>query len=178
MLDTNEDCLSISPVNKKLNFEVEDPEEDRHSLLELQQFDLELSVHDLSLELQMNADKFSPMRTRSGVVYQSGLKRRKLHIRKKASIRSRTHSGQSGTGSMADCSGNDSDDPAETQQAEAEDRLSSPPPLSYMKNSVSRFPFGHSRPTVQDPPSSPISSYLRPADLQTVSVPPLAPVKT
>ena len=172
MLETP-DCLSISPVNKKLNFEVMDDGEN-HELQELHQFDLELDSIDLSLDISeelMKDDKFSPCRTRSGVVYESGLKRRKIltnsRRRKKAYTssarqRTRTSSGHSGTGSLADCSENDSDDHMSDHMmsdlAEAEERLSLPPPLNYLKEPVSRF--SHRRHQAGDIPSSPISSFL------------------
>ena len=164
MLDTA-DCLSISPVNKKLNFEVEGHEEEGHELQELHQFDLELDSIDLSLDISeelMKDDKFSPCRTRSGVVYESGLKRRKILLssrgRKKPNTRSRTSSGQSGAGSMADCSGNDSDISNIMEDlAEAEERLSLPPPLNYVNQ---RFDLPREPPHQHDIPSSPISSFM------------------
>jgi hypothetical protein len=71
-------------------------------------------------------DNFSPCRTRSGCVYESGLKKQRFRLRGSAkrvktertallanggegSERTRICSGQSGTGSIADCSENGSD---------------------------------------------------------------------
>ena len=69
-------------------------------------------------------DNFSPCRTRSGCVYESGLKKQRFRVRSSSKrvktsavspaarvsgVRSRACSGQSGTGSIADCSENGSD---------------------------------------------------------------------
>ena len=68
-------------------------------------------------------DNFSPCRTRSGCVYESGLKKQRFRLRSakrlktesaalangEATERTRVCSGQSGTGSIADCSENGSD---------------------------------------------------------------------
>ena len=78
-----------------------------------------------------NDDTFSPCRTRSGCVYESGMKKRKFRTQsskkklksagvkpvnlpdlptvESVSRRSRMASGQSGTGSVADCSENGSE---------------------------------------------------------------------
>ena len=70
------------------------------------------------------SENFSPCRTRSGCVYESGLKKRKFRLPKNGGKggltssgtgkstgggRSRISSGQSGTGSVADCSENGSE---------------------------------------------------------------------
>lgn len=183
LLDATE-CRPIIPVNKKLNFELDD-EDEGLQLQDLNQFDLELeSINNLSIDFQ-DDDKFSPCRTRSGVVYESGLKRRKeldssseKSRRKKRTFRLRhTSSAKSETGSMADCSENDSGDDRMSDLAEmdeSEKRLSLPPPLNYMKNPVSRIHLlERSRPTRldMDMPSSPLSSCIAEEHL-------LSPVKT
>jgi len=164
-------------VNKKLNFEVNDHEEDNNVLQDLQQFDMELDSVELAMDLseEMMHDKFSPCRTRSGRVYESGVKKRRLRLaskRSKKTMRSRTHSGQSGTGSLADCSENES----ETSNSEytediagpvhcALDRLDvclseAPPPLNYMKAPMSRLYQARDKSDNHDIPSSPISSCM------------------
>ena len=65
----------LSPVNKKLNFDLHDDEEG-DVLNDLNQFDLELDRLASDEELE-NFDKFSPCRTRSGLVYESGNKKHK-----------------------------------------------------------------------------------------------------
>ena len=160
----------MSPVNKRLNFEVND-EDDEEVLLELNQFDLELESADLALDEDiLKPDKFSPCRTRSGLVYESGLKKHRFRLaskQRKKKLRSRNHSGQSGTGSLADCSENES----ETSNSEytedivkpmpvAMDSNDNPPPLNYQKAPISKFSQVRERPDNNDIPSSPISSYM------------------
>ena len=80
----------MSPVNKRLNFEInnEDREEKLH---ELDQFDLELESVDLPAEDELlKPDKFSPCRTRSGLVYESGLKKRRFRVGSKQRKRNNT----------------------------------------------------------------------------------------
>ena len=163
-------------VNKKLNFEVEDAD-DEHVLQDLHQFDLELDSVEMAMDLseEIIQDKFSPCRTRSGRVYESGVKKRRLRLaskRSKKPMRTRTHSGQSGTGSLADCSENES----ETSNSEytqdlgghvhcALDRLDVcqsdvPPPLNYLKAPVSRLYQAREKTDHHDIPSSPISFMI------------------
>ena len=165
--------MSPVQVNKKLNFEVNDME-DEHVLQDLHQFDLELDSVEMAMDLSevMMQDKFSPCRTRSGRVYESGVKKRRLRLaskRSKKPMRSRTHSGQSGTGSLADCSENES----ETSNSEytedlnipvhcALDRLDVcqaevPPPLRHTKVPMSRLYQAREKSDHHDIPSSPIS---------------------
>lgn len=175
MLETD-DYVSISPVNKKLNFE---PEDEGQDLQELQQFDLELDTITYGKTLDLSGDNnngknFSPCRTRSGVVYESGLKRKKVICStanrrrpKKEGRRSRTNSGRSGTGSLADCSENESGDDQErlsdnvmADLSQAEERLA-PPPLNYCKNPVSRFSLSRERPAdFHEMLSSPTHSFM------------------
>ena len=164
-MDESTDCLDLAPpVNKKLVFGLEDEEEDGQ-LQELNQFDLDLSATDLSIKFD-DDDKFSPCRTRSGAVYTSGSKRKafcsssseKCQV-KRASMRTRhasSRSHKSETGSMADCSGNESDERMSenermlsnlTEEEEFEKEKESvyfepyplPPPLTYQKHAVSRL---------------------------------------
>lgn len=165
--------MSPVQVNKKLNFEMDDTEDD-HVLQDLHQFDLELDSVEMAMDLSevIIQDKFSPCRTRSGRVYESGVKKRRLRLaskRSKKPMRSRTHSGQSGTGSLADCSENES----ETSNSEytedlnvpvhcALDRLDVcqsevPPPLNYTKVPMSRLYQAREKTDHHDIPSSPIS---------------------
>ena len=190
ILDESTDCLDIAPpVNKKLVFGLEDEEEDGQ-LQELNQFDLDLdSATDLSMKFD-DDDKFSPCRTRSGAVYTSGSKRKALCSSseksqvKRASMRTRhasSRSHKSETGSMADCSGNDSDERMSenepllsnlTEEEEFEKEKESvyfepyplPPPLTYQKNPVSRLRTS-SRPVPfefrLELPSSPLHGYAQ-----------------
>jgi len=176
MLDTMmEEELPL--VNKKLNFEDQCDEvmmEDE--LRELHQFDLELESHntfDISLSLTkdlLRSDEFSPCRTRSGVVYESGIKKRKIQppgSRRNKKIRSRTHSGQSGTGSLADSESEPDSSSSRPypallldmnipdQSSPIMQRLAVPPPLNYYKVPMSRMVH---REREVDIPSSPISS--------------------
>ena len=164
ILDESTDHPDMSPVNKKLVFGLEE-EEDDGQLQELNQFDLDLdSATDLSMKFD-DDDKFSPCRTRSGAVYTSGSKRKALCSSteksqvKRASMRTRhasSRSHKSETGSLADCSGNDSDERMSendpllsnlTEEEEFEKEKESvyfepyplPPPLNYQKNPVSRL---------------------------------------
>jgi len=139
-------------------------------------------------------DNFSPCRTRSGCVYESGLKKRKFRRYPKKSKklaaagavgrnddtsssggRTRALSGQSGTGSVADCSENGSE--VEDNSGFICDRLEfdephSPPPLNYTKNVVSRFTLPRERKYRHDIPSSPISHHI--AEHELSSPPPKA----
>merc|ERR1719350_596021 len=165
--------MSPVQVNKKLNFEMDDTEDD-HVLQDLHQFDLELDSVEMAMDLSevIIQDKFSPCRTRSGRVYESGVKKRRLRLaskRSKKPMRSRTHSGQSGTGSLADCSENES----ETSNSEytedlnipvnfALDRLNAclsqaPPPLKERPVPMSRLYCARDKTDSHDIPSSPIS---------------------
>ena len=163
ILDESSDGVDIAPVNKKLVFGLDDEEEDGHQLQELNQFDLDLeSAADLSIKFD-DEDKFSPCRTRSGAVYTSGSKRKmcstseKSHV-KRSSMRTRhtsSRSHKSENGSLADCSGNESDERMSenerlsnlTEEEELEKEKESvyfepypqPPPLNYQKNPVSRL---------------------------------------
>jgi len=160
----------MSPVNKRLNFEVND--DDDEVLIELNQFDLELESADLALDEDiLKPDNFSPCRTRSGLVYESGLKKHRFRLaskQRKNKERSRTHSGQSTTGSLADCSENESEtsnteftdeDLVKTVQTDMED-TENPPPLNYNKVPISRFNQMREILDNHDIPSSPISSYM------------------
>jgi len=174
---------NFTPVNKKLNFNFDDDQDEKcqiltcetsllghdEVLLEPPQFQMELD--DLqSLEAALAYDNFSPCRTRSGCVYESGLKKRKFRVSKNKSSskssRSRISSGQSGTGSVADCSENGSehsDDMGENRLCDRIDFMEegprSPPPLNYNKNPVSRFSLAREKKHRYDIPSSPISSH-------------------
>jgi len=168
-----ENLATMNPiqVNKKLNFGLPDMEDDQ-VLQDLHQFDLELDSMETAMDLSdvLFQDKFSPCRTRSGRVYESGAKKRRLRLgskRRKKTMRSRTHSGQSGTGSLADCSENES----ETSNTEYTEDLTmpvntalarldvcqtvAPPPLKQTKVPMSRL--YQERPDHHDIPSSPIS---------------------
>ena len=152
----------MSPVNKRLNFEI-DMKDDNDELLEdLHQFDLELDQVELGSDEELEQfDKFSPCRTRSGLVYESGVKKHKFRLaNRQRKMRSRTLSGQSGTGHLADCSENES----ETSNSEyTEDLVTDnerPPPLNYFKPSVSRFSQIREKPHTHDIPSSPIQSNM------------------
>ena len=162
ILDESSDGVDIAPVNKKLVFGLDEEEEDGQ-LQELNQFDLDLeSAADLSIKFD-DEDKFSPCRTRSGAVYTSGSKRKmcstseKSHV-KRSSMRTRhtsSRSHKSENGSLADCSGNESDERMSenerlsnlTEEEELEKEKESvyfepypqPPPLNYQKNPVSRL---------------------------------------
>jgi len=165
----------INPVqvNKKLNFGIPHMEDDQ-VLQDLHQFDLELDSMETSMDLSdvIFQDKFSPCRTRSGRVYESGAKKRRLRLaskRTKKTMRSRTHSGQSGTGSLADCSENES----ETSNTEYTEDLpitlpvhctlgrldvcEAPPPLKQSKVPMSRLYQARERQDTHDILSSPIS---------------------
>ena len=76
--------MSPVQVNKKLNFEMDDTEDD-HVLQDLHQFDLELDSVEMAMDLSevIIQDKFSPCRTRSGRVYESGVKKRRLRLASK-----------------------------------------------------------------------------------------------
>ena len=157
----------MSPVNKRLNFEMNE-DDDEEILIELNQFDLELESADLALDEDiLKPDKFSPCRTRSGLVYESGLKKHRFRLaskQRKKKQRCRTHSGQSATGSLADCSENES----ETSNTEFTEDIvkptlditGNPPPLNYHKAPVSRFCQMREILDNHDIPSSPISSYM------------------
>jgi len=160
----------MSPVNKRLNFEMNE-NDDEEILIELNQFDLELESADLALDEDiLKPDKFSPCRTRSGLVYESGLKKHRFRLaskQRKKKPRCRTHSGQSATGSLADCSENESET-SSTEFTEdmvkpvnaAMDITDNPPPLNYHKAPVSRFCQMREILDNHDIPSSPISSYM------------------
>ena len=103
----------MSPVNKKLNFDLGEEDAGVEGVVEegcpglarleeLPQFPLELGWPDCSEELE---DKFSPCRTRSGRVYESGLKRRRWRVCGPGRDRQRTESGQSCGGNLADWEG-------------------------------------------------------------------------
>ena len=155
----------MSPVNKRLNFEVDMKDGNDDVLEDLNQFDLELRSDE---ELEQ-FDKFSPCRTRSGLVYESGVKKHKFRLGRQSKLRSRTLSGQSGTGHLADCSENES----ETSNSEYTEDLEfntrhrattpseRPPPLNYFKTAVSRFSQIREKPHFHDIPSSPILDDLR-----------------
>lgn len=109
------DNSNFTPVNKKLNFNLDDSDlevlktRDTGSLLDQPQFDMELDEFQLE-----ESENFSPCRTRSGCVYESGRKKRKFRTfskstKKSLDGRTRSSSGQSGTGSVADCSENGSE---------------------------------------------------------------------
>ena len=159
--------MSPIVVNKRLNFEIDDQEDD-HVLQDLHQFDLELDSVEMAMDLteEIIQDKFSPCRTRSGRVYESVVKKRRLRLaskRSKRPMRSRTHSGQSGTGSLADCSENES----ETSNSEYTEDLAGPvhcalvpPPLNKMKAPMSRLYQARDNCDNHDIPSSPISSCM------------------
>ena len=110
------DVLNFTPVNKRLNFNLDESEmeelktRDTGALLDHPQFDMELD--GIQLENQ-DSENFSPCRTRSGCVYESGRKKRKFRLSNKTKKvldgRTRIASGQSGTGSVADCSENGSE---------------------------------------------------------------------
>jgi wee1-like protein kinase len=193
------DAIQFTPVNKKLNFNLDDSDlegsdvrtRDVQPIMENHpQFDLELDLGGVYNQI----DNFSPCRTRSGCVYESGRKKRKFRIstkssRKNLSGRKRTSSGQSGTGSAADCSENGSEISEDNLGSVHCDRLdffggvdpssphplnyvggvdpSSPPPLNYVKNPVSRFSFPRERRHRHDIPSSPISHPLMEQDLSS-----------
>ena len=160
----------MSPVNKRLNFEI-DMKDDNDELLEdLHQFDLELDQVELGSDEELEQfDKFSPCRTRSGLVYESGVKKHKFRLaNRQRKMRSRTLSGQSGTGHLADCSENES----ETSNSEYTEELvftgrntvttvsERPPPLNYFKPAVSRFSQIREKTHSHDIPSSPIQSNM------------------
>ena len=140
----------FTPVNKRLNFDLNTSPSPLDSgcvvltaglgqlpTCDSTQFDMELDeLEDIHLNGDNNnqvtksgssdLDTFSPCRTRSGCVYESGMKKRKFRnigAKKKMKRnggrqsadngelreRSRAASGQSGTGSVADCSENGSE---------------------------------------------------------------------
>ena len=102
-------------------------------------------------------DKFSPCRTRSGLVYESGVKKHKFRLASRGRAeRSRTLSGQSGTGHLADCSENES----ETSNSEYTEDTDQP--------AVSRFSQIREKPHFHDIPSSPIQSNIH-EDLRSPS---------
>ena len=118
------DSPNFTNVNKKLNFgnlDDEEPSSVRDIGDEGPQFDMDLDhLDDMMLEgvhgsIQLSDfESFSPCRTRSGCVYESGLKKRKFRNYKKkakrsSTVRARIFSGNSGTGSIGDCSENGSD---------------------------------------------------------------------
>ena len=119
------DAPNFTPVNKKLNFNfdedtsvklVSDTRDHCPADRLLVQFDMELDELPMDNSFDKGegeGDNFSPCRTRSGCVYESGLKRRKFRSYKKSKKsgggRTRILSGQSGTGSVADCSENGSE---------------------------------------------------------------------
>ena len=136
----------MSPVNKRLNFEI-DLKEDHDDVLEdLNQFDLDLDQVELGSDEELEQfDKFSPCRTRSGLVYESGVKKQKFWLGSRGRTeRSRTLSGQSGTGHLADCSEN------ESEASNSEDT----------EDTVSRFSQIREKPHFHDIPSSPIQSNI------------------
>ena len=147
------------PVNKRLNFDLHVEEDDHDLLNELSnQFDIELERLASDEELEQ-FDKFSPCRTRSGLVYESGNKKHKFRLsssRGQRKLRSRTLSGQSGTGHLADCSENES----ETSNVDYTEDLVRPPPLNYFKPAVSRFSQIREKAPYGEIPSSPISSNM------------------
>ena len=160
----------LTPVSKK--FASADLESSRE--MQEEQFDMEMdtSTSDLFVTkpTKSESDHFSPCRTRSGCVYESGQKKRRLAGAKRSrkGLRMRVCSGQSGTGSLADCSENSD---YEAQAFEDNHRLMSqlglqsdppaaPPPLNYHKQPMSRFSELREKPNRHDIPSSPMSSYL------------------
>jgi len=187
--------VPFSPVNKKLDFSFNcgldnsSPPRSEHHV----QFDIEIDracadlTFALSEDTKVDSDHFSPCRTRSGRVYESvEKKKRRIRGGKRArkSLRTRAHSGQSGTGSLADCSENGSeasddnindlgeinngavggytlldDFPSLDMDEEASARLAHPPPLNYNKQPVSRFSQARDR-SLHGIPSSPISSCM------------------
>jgi len=211
--------MPFSPVNKKLNFSFDLDSSDlgpgqqpreavsmgdsQHHV----QFDLEMdkAYDDFTSGLpgvpgvpgvpvdgqKVDQENFSPCRTRSGRVYESGeKKKRRLRgsKRPRKTLRTRMNSGQSGTGSLADCSEEyeESEDDAsedlvgiEELNNSYDDRMDNfpnldideemsdllegtvpyPPPLNYNKHPVSRFSEPRCRP-FQGIPSSPISSCV------------------
>ena len=138
----------MSPVNKRLNFEVDMKDDNDDVLEDLNQFDLELEPVGLGSDEELEQfDKFSPCRTRSGLVYESGVKKHKFRLASRGRAeRSRTLSGQSGTGHLADCSEN------ESETSNSEDTEDQP--------SVSRFSQIREKPHFHDIPSSPIQSNI------------------
>ena len=145
----------LPPVNKRLNFDLYEGEDNNDPLNQLSnQVDIELEPLGSDEELEQ-IDTFSPCRTRSGLVYDSGNKKQKFQ-----KLRVRPLSGQSGTGHLADCSENES----ETSNVDyiedyTEDLVVKPPPLNYYKPAVSRFSQIRERTHSREIPSSPISSY-------------------
>jgi len=158
-------------------------------LSDLTQFDMELDDHTVSSSSnKCEIDTFSPCRTRSGRVYESGLKKRKFRsqgsekkVKKVVGERCRAASGQSGTGHVADCSDNGSDNsdehiigdtimdrlafPAEpmspTRTGHYVNLGMSPPPLNYEKYPVSRMYTGaRERKYRHDILSSPIHNQV------------------
>merc|ERR1719323_1187326 len=153
MSSTDSPSSVMSPVNKKLNFDLHVHENEENDVItDLHQFDLELLETDEELEA---FDKFSPCRTRSGLVYESGNKKNKFLVSSHRKLRSRTLSGQS-VGHLADCSENES----ETSNVDYTDDLVKPPPLNYYKPAVSRFSQIREKQSYHDIPSSPISSNI------------------
>ena len=109
---------NFTNVNKKLNFNNLDESGnascDRSD--DQPQFDMDLDdmLAAVDHNLGESFESFSPCRTRSGCVYESGLKKRKFRnykrkAKKSSTARSRIFSGNSGTGSVGDCSENGSD---------------------------------------------------------------------
>ena len=139
------------PVNKKLNF---DNIEDDNANELVNNLSLAARQHELdNIELKQlgsdeeleQFDKFSPCRTRSGLVYESGVKKQKFWLGSRGRTeRSRTLSGQSGTGHLADCSEN------ESEASNSEDT----------EDTVSRFSQIREKPHFHDIPSSPIQSNI------------------
>ena len=138
----------MSPVNKRLNFEVEMKDDNDDGLED--QFELELDQVELGSDEELEQfDKFSPCRTRSGLVYESGVKKHKFRLASRGRTeRSRTLSGQSGTGHLADCSENES----ETSNSEYTEDTD--------QSQVSRFSQIREKPHFHDIPSSPIQSNI------------------
>jgi len=164
---------NFTNVNKKLNFNNLDESGnascDRSD--DQPQFDMDLDdmLAAVDHNLGESFESFSPCRTRSGCVYESGLKKRKFRnykrkAKKSSTVRSRIFSGNSGTGSVGDCSENGSDGSGDDNvnlgdvcdRLEFDDGPHSPPPLNYTKNPVSRFSLPRERRHRHDIPSSPI----------------------
>jgi len=156
----------LPPVNKRLNFDLSDGEDNNdHPLHQLRnQVDIELERLASDEELEQ-FDTFSPCRTRSGLVYDSGNKKHKFRVFRnpgQRKLRSRPLSGQSGTGHLADCSENES----ETSNVDYTEDLVKPPPLNYYKPAVSRFSQIRERTLSREIPSSPISYNMMESPLK------------
>ena len=143
------------PVNKKLNF---DNIEDDNANELVNNLSLAARQHELdNIELKQlgsdeeleQFDKFSPCRTRSGLVYESGSKKYRFRTLSGAS-------GQSGNGHLADCSENES----EASAGDYTEDLPRPPPLNYYKPAISRFSKIREKPLFNELPSSPTSHMM------------------